>query len=191
MSWVVWICRRSWAEIGGAMWEMREVKVGRALERRSVPGQNQSSNPTRINPSSITKHTEMLQMTDIPPHLLRPPQRLLIPSNLLGQALRLLDGRRSSREHTPPPASPSPSAFTSSVPTILRLLHPRISFLPNLRRHTQMISPPRLRTRPRRRRRRRASPPILTIPRARRPAARGRELLFPDIRPSISRRAGS
>ena len=35
---MVWICRRSWAEIGGAMCEMREVKVGRALEVRSVPG---------------------------------------------------------------------------------------------------------------------------------------------------------
>jgi hypothetical protein len=37
MSWVVWIWRRSWALMGGAMCEIRVVKVGRAREVRSVP----------------------------------------------------------------------------------------------------------------------------------------------------------
>ena len=37
MSWVVWICKRSCAEMGGAMCEISDVKVGMALVRRSVP----------------------------------------------------------------------------------------------------------------------------------------------------------
>ena len=38
MSWVEWICRRSCALMGGAMWERRVVKVGRVREVKSVPG---------------------------------------------------------------------------------------------------------------------------------------------------------
>jgi len=37
-SWVMWIWRRSWEEMGGArVWRML-VKVGRARERSSPPG---------------------------------------------------------------------------------------------------------------------------------------------------------
>ena len=37
MSWVMWICRRSWEEIGGARVCKMFEKVGRARERSSPP----------------------------------------------------------------------------------------------------------------------------------------------------------
>lgn len=103
-SWVVWIWRRSWEEMGGArVWRML-VKVGRARERSSPPARIDVSR--RVEGLRVGERTQAPECADVAFYLLRPPLGFLVFLNLFCEGFGLFDGCGGcGKDPSPPPSS--------------------------------------------------------------------------------------
>lgn len=86
------------------MWEIKEVNVGRARVRRSVPGRRRSAGCVYIL-SVVSGPTNALKILHIASHLIRPLLCFLIPRDLRRDVLCLFDGCCCSAVHASPPSS--------------------------------------------------------------------------------------